>query len=219
MFDSIYDDARRRVCTLVADLTQAQLDTVVPGTPEWTARQVVAHLTGVACDAVAGRTEGMPGPSWTAPQVASREGRTLDDVIDEWAAAVPAVREGLAQRRFPLPIVHDVLTHEADLREAFRLGRLPADVVDAALPTIAKPVVAGVARDGALVVRAGRHQWRGGEGEPVAHLTVEPYELYRGLISRRSRAQMRTWAWTGDATRFVDALPIFGPRDDDQPVP
>lgn len=54
--------------------------------------------------------------------------------------------------------------------------------------------------------------------EPVAAVTVESYELYRGLISRRSRRQMRAWDWSGDVERYVDALPVFGPRDDDQPL-
>lgn len=220
VFDRIYDDARRRICDLADGLTSEQLDTRVPGTPEWTARQVVAHLTGVASDAVHGNRDGAPGPAWTAPQVARREGRALDDVVAEWAEHSPGVCDGIAQRRISLPIVHDVLTHEADLREAFGLGRLPDEVVDIALGTVAKPVVAGVTRDGgALTLRAGGREWTGGEGEPAAAVEIEPYELYRGLISRRSRAQMRRWTWSGDAERFVDALPVFGPRDDDQPRP
>ncbi len=196
----------------------------MPATPEWTARQVVAHLTGVASDSVHGRSEGAPSPGWTAPQVARREGRSLDEVVAEWAQAAPDVCEGIAQRRIPVPIVHDALTHEADLREAFGLGALPAEIVDVALPNVAKPIVARVARDGVLVVRAGEHEWRGGERErqggerETTVLTVEPYELYRGLISRRSRAQMRAWDWSGDIEGYVDALPVFGPRDDDQPV-
>jgi hypothetical protein len=30
---------------------------------------------------------------------------------------------------------------------------------------------------------------------------------------------MRAWDWKGDAAPYVDALPVFGPRDDDQPLP
>jgi len=222
MFDTIYDDARRRICELAAGLTSEQLDTTVPGTPEWTARRLLAHLAGVASDAVHGRTEGAPGPAWTGPQVAEREGRPLDEVVAEWAQVGPQVCAALAARRFPLQIVHDVLTHEADLRETFGLGRLPAEVVDAVLPTVAERRVHTVAGEdgGALLVRAGGQQYRGGtDGAEPTTLTVEPYELYRGLISRRSRTQMRAWDWSGDAERYVDALPVFGPRDDDQPVP
>jgi uncharacterized protein (TIGR03083 family) len=218
-FGRIYDDARHRIAHLARGLSETQLAATVPGTPDWTGRQVVAHLAGAASDAVHGRTEGMPGPGWTAPQVATREGRTLDQLLAEWSEVAPGVVEALAQRRLPLPIVHDVLTHEGDLREAFGLGPLPAEVVDAALPTVAKPVVQRASRHGALLVRAGEREWRGGDGDPAATLTVEPYELYRGLISRRSRAQIRAWDWTGDPEPFADALPVFGPRDDDQPVP
>ncbi|MGH3467675.1 MAG: maleylpyruvate isomerase N-terminal domain-containing protein [Thermocrispum sp.] len=90
-----------------------QLDTRVPATPEWTARQVLAHLAGVATDAVHGRTEGRPGPTWTAPQVTQREGRALDDITAEWAQTAPAVLDAIATRRIHPAIVHDVLTHEA----------------------------------------------------------------------------------------------------------
>ncbi|MGQ0576595.1 MAG: maleylpyruvate isomerase family mycothiol-dependent enzyme [Pseudonocardia sp.] len=220
MFDTIYDESRRRVCELAATLSPEQLDTTVPATPEWTARELVAHLAGVASDAVHGRTDGAPGPAWTAPQVADRAGRSVDELAAEWAEAGAQVRAALTERRMPLQIVHDALTHEADLREAFGLGPLPADVVERAVGSVAKAVVKGVAGEGALVVRAGGQEYRGGAGdaEPTT-LTVDSYELYRGLISRRSRTQMRAWDWSGDAERYVDALPVFGPRDDDQPLP
>ena len=84
------------------------------------------------------------------------------------------------------------------------------------LPKAAGAVVQGA---GALVVRAGEREWRGDDAAPEATLTVDPYELYRGVISRRSRAQMLAWEWTGDAEGYVDRLPVFGPRLDDQPVP
>jgi uncharacterized protein (TIGR03083 family) len=216
VFDTIYDDARRRVCALAAGLSEEQLASPVPATPDWTARQLVAHLVGVASDLVHGRRDGAGGPAWTSRQVAEREGRALDELVDEWAQDGPGVRDLIAQRRLPLQVVHDVLTHEADLREAFGLGRLPADIVDAVLPKAAGPVVQGA---GALVVRAGGREWCGGDAAPDATLTADPYELYRGMISRRSRAQMLAWDWTGDAECFVDRMPAFGPRHDDQPVP
>jgi len=220
VFATIYDDSRRRVCELAAGLSDEQLDTRVPATPEWTARQVVAHLTGCASDALHGRMDGAPGEAWTARHVTDREGRALDAVVAEWAEVGPLAKEALAERRMPVQLVHDVLTHEADLREAFGIGPLPVDVVEAALPKVARLLVAGAAKDGALVVTAGGHELRGGspDTEPTT-VTVGPYELYRGLFSRRSRAQMRAWAWSGDAERYVDRLPVFGPRDDDQPIP
>jgi hypothetical protein len=47
---------------------------------------------------------------------------------------------------------------------------------------------------------------------------VSPYEQFRAFFSRRSRTQMRAWG-TGLSAVELDELCIFGPREDDQPVP
>jgi len=47
---------------------------------------------------------------------------------------------------------------------------------------------------------------------------VPDYELFRAFFSRRSRAQTAAWN-TGLDQETLDGLGIFGPRDDDQPVP
>ena len=48
--------------------------------------------------------------------------------------------------------------------------------------------------------------------------TVPPYELFRAVFSRRSRDQMRAWD-VGLSEERLEEIPIFGARDDDQPVP
>jgi hypothetical protein len=53
----------------------------------------------------------------------------------------------------------------------------------------------------------------------VTELRADPYELFRGLLSRRSRAQMRAWDWAGNPEPYLSSLPAFGARDDDQPIP
>jgi uncharacterized protein (TIGR03083 family) len=217
VYDAVYDASRTRIGDLVRGLSPEELDTVVPGTPDWTARQVVAHVAGVAANAIDGRMEGWPGTEWTSAQVREREGHSLDEVLAEWAGTSDAVRAGIAERRIPLPIVHDVLTHEADLREAFGRGELPPAAVAAALGVLVRLVLRRV--QGPLLVRAGDHEWRAeGPGSPTV-VTVDRYDLFRGLMSRRSRAQMRAWHWDGDPAPYVDTLPVFGPRDDDQPAP
>jgi len=223
MFDTVYDASRRRTCAVATALTAGQLETVVPATPDWTARELLAHLAGVASDAVHGRLTGLPSPEQTAAQVRERAGRTLDEVLAEWAQAGPQVCQALAARRASLRIVHDVLTHEADLREAFGLGRLPDEAVAAVLGMTARAAVQSAAGDGALLVHVDGQEFHGGspDAEPTV-LRIGAYELYRGLLSRRARVQMRAWAWSGPeeaVVRHVDALPVFGPREDEQPIP
>ena len=63
-----------------------------------------------------------------------------------------------------------------------------------------------------VTVRAGDATYGGGGPE----VDVPPYELFRALLSRRSRSQIAVWA--GDALD-PDQVCVFGARDDDQPVP
>ena len=221
MFDVLYRNVRSRVTELAGSLTEEQLASPVAGSPRWTGRQVVAHLVGVAADMASGNLGGAPNQAWTAAHVEARNGRSLDELIAEWDEVGPVVEAGLADRTFgPIP-VFDALTHECDLRETFGLDRPPSQDVEAVACTAAKGTVKGFSGPGTLVVRAGEHEWTGGGGEPRTVLTVELYELFRGLISRRSRRQMRAWQWDcdGDPDELIERLPVFGARDDDQPVP
>ncbi len=219
MFDAVYRDARARIAALARELTGPELDSVIPGSPEWTARDVVAHLTGVAADTVAGHLAGAPGPSWTAPQVEQRRGVALADVLAEWDEAGPGVEAAVTERRASLAVVFDVLCHEADLHEGLGRGRPPAAGWEPAVAVLAKQTAKGVDGPGSLVLHAAGETHRGGDREPVTELRADPYELFRGLLSRRSRAQMRSWDWVGDPEPYLESLPAFGPRDDDQPVP
>ena len=214
--DAVYRETRGRIAELAGGLTDDELASALPGCPEWTAHDLLAHVAGVAADVVAGRVEGAPGPDWTAAQVTRRKGHPVADILAEWAENGPHIEAGLAARQISSRIVFDVLTHEGDLREG--LGRPPADGWQPVLGLLAKQVVRRTT--GTLVIHmAGGDTFRGGEGEPVTELTVDPYELFRGLGSRRSRAQMRAWSWSGDPAPYLEALPVLGPRDDDQPIP
>ena len=221
MFDALYRNSRMRVTELVRSLTEEQLERTVAGSPKWTGRQVLGHMVGVAADIAAGNLEGAPQEYWTAAQVDARRGRSPEDLLAEWAEVGPVVEAGLADRSIGPVTVYDLLTHECDLRETYGLGRPPQDEVDAVVGTATKGVVKRFEGPGTLVVRSGGNEWTGGEGQPRTVLTVEPYELLRGLISRRSRSQMRAWRWEGDGDPdgVIENLPVFGARDDDQPVP
>jgi uncharacterized protein (TIGR03083 family) len=221
MFDVFYRGSRSRVAELARSLTEEQLATRVAACPEWTARQLVAHLVGVAADISSGNMAGASQSSWTAAQVQSRSDRSLEELFKEWDEVGPVVEAGLADQSFSPILVFDVITHEADLRETFGLGRPPASDVDAVVQAVGAGVLQRFDGPGTLVVRAGEHEWTGSEGEPRTVVTVEPYELLRGLISRRSRRQMRAWQWEsdGDPDAVIEKLPVFGARDDDQPVP
>jgi hypothetical protein len=190
---ALYRENVAAVSALAGGLTEEQLATTVPGTPAWNVREVLAHLAGGASDAVTGRMENAPSPEWTARHVGERRGIPVADLVAELGSHQDAVAQSVDGNPRPA-LVWDVAVHHADLHEALGLGTLAEPlwlpIVDALGPRIAPELVG----------------------------TVPPYELFRALFSRRSRAQVRSWDDALSAEQ-VDAIGIFGPRDDDQPVP
>jgi uncharacterized protein (TIGR03083 family) len=183
------------ITRLANDLDGAQLATTVPGSPDWTVHDVLAHLAGGPADALAGRMEGAPGPEWTARHVAERRARPVAELTGEMAANQDAVAESTVDNPRPA-IVWDVAVHHADLHEALELGVPPEEMW--------APVLAAVA------------PMKFGATQPPAD--IEEYELFRAIFSRRSRTQMQAWGLPLSPDQ-LDDLCIFGPREDDQPVP
>lgn len=191
----LYREHVSAVTALAGDLTDEQLETTVPGTPAWTVHDLLAHLAGGSSDAVTGRMEGAPGPEWTARHVAERRGLPVGDLLEELRSHQDAVAAAAAQDPRPA-IVWDIAVHHADVHEALGLGLMP--------DRLWEPVLAGVA---AMKL--------GSAGIPE---DVDHYELFRALFSRRSRTQMQAWGLPLSPEQ-LDELCLFGPREDDQPVP
>jgi uncharacterized protein (TIGR03083 family) len=192
---ALYRDNVAAVAALAGDLTEEQLSATVPGTPAWTVRDVLAHLAGGPSDAVTGRMDGAPGPEWTARHVGERHHLPVTELIAEMKSHQDAIAESTVDNPRPA-IVWDIAVHHADLHEA--LGR------PALAPELWEPVLATVAP-----------MKFGAAGVPE---DVDGYELFRAIFSRRSRTQMQAWGLPLSPEQ-LDELCIFGPREDDQPVP
>ncbi|MCW2790904.1 MAG: hypothetical protein JWO76_2 [Nocardioides sp.] len=206
----LYRDNVAALAALAQGLTEDQLGTHLPATPAWTVHDVYAHLAGGPADALAGRMEAAPGPEWTARHVGERAGLPVEVLVDEIRANEDAVAASVVDNPSPA-LVWDLTVHHADVHEALDLGRPPErlwrPVLDALAPRLLSGAPAEVS-SGDLTVGAG--------GPPV---TVAPYELFRSLFSRRSRAQMRAWGAPALDDELLAGICVFGPRDDDQPVP
>lgn len=191
----LYRENVAAVIALAGDLDDDQLATTVPASPAWTVRDVLAHLAGGPADVASGRMDGAPGPEWTARHVGERRGLAVDDLTAEMRANEDAIAESTVDNPRPA-IVWDIAVHHADLHEALGLGIPPERLWT---PVLGAAVAMKLAAT----------------GMPEQ---VEPYELFRALFSRRSRTQMQAWGLPLSAEQ-LDDLCIFGPREDDQPVP
>jgi uncharacterized protein (TIGR03083 family) len=183
------------VTSLAEGLTDDELATRVPATPEWTVREVLAHLAGSPADALSGRMDGAPGPEWTARHVGERAGRSTEDLVAEIRGSVDGVVASLEGNERPA-LVWNAAVHHADLHEALGKGAPPepmwGPVVESMRPSLG--------------------------ANAAAFAGVSDYELFRAFFSRRSRSQLAAWGTALDQAT-LDDLGLFGARDDDQPVP
>jgi uncharacterized protein (TIGR03083 family) len=194
---AMYAAARVRIGSLVSDEVG---DLHVAATPAWTVHDVVAHLTGVVDDALAGNMEGVTTDPWTAAQVERGRGRTIAEMVDGWNEKAPFVEAVLSspEGASRAAAVFDVHTHECDLLTA--LGRpiaVPADVLT---------WIVGEFREGfaARVAEAGL---------PPVTVEAPEIEIFRSRLGRRTAAEVRAYGWSSDPEPYLDRWFVFGVAD------
>lgn len=203
-----YLAVKERIAGLV---NGAGADRRVPSTPSWTICEVAAHLTGLCEDWVAHRLDDYASPAWTDAQVARFADRSVAEVLKCWDRASESFA-ALADDPVMGPPARwafgDAVTHEADIRGALGLGRVPDDVVAAALKgSIARwrQVVAGSNAPALLLRVPDLRDWWLGDPDDADAIVVEvsAYEVFRALAGRRSEGQVRTWRWSGDPDPYL----------------
>ncbi|PWD51413.1 hypothetical protein C8046_12870 [Serinibacter arcticus] len=203
----LYADAVERVATLAAGVDERVGRRAVPATPAWTVHDLLGHLAGAATDVVDGRLDGSPGRSWTNRQVVERRSRTTAELASELRASAGRMPAGTLTAAGPTP-VWDLLTHEADLREALDLPRAPAATWELLLPLVVA-VIGGRPRVRGFEVRTTQASWRVGVPTALVTLDGDDYELLRILFSRRSTEQI---ARVSDGVGLLEPVALFGPR-------
>jgi uncharacterized protein (TIGR03083 family) len=215
---SVYAAGRARVTELVTSLDPDQEKAPVPACPEWCVHDVLAHLTGVCADVMAGNIEGVATDPWTAAQVERRRDVPLDEIVKEWSETAPQV-EAMAEHfpgRAADQWVADLTTHEHDVRGALaEPGARDSDGLAVGLDfLVSMGMAASIESRGLppLRVIAGRREWVVGGDEEAAgnQLEGEPFELFRAMTGRRSPSQIRAYAWTCDPDVYLAAFD-FGP--------
>ena len=208
----LYRETRERVVALVSGLDEEALDRQVPACPLWSVRDVLAHLTAVAEDAVAGRLTGVPTEADTAIQVARFRGRPVPEIIAIWTEVAAAFERVVGKARVWSALI-DVTSHEHDIRTA--VGRPGARDTEAVWHT-AQELLRGLRPPVPLHVAVEDGEFTlGPDGEPPLGLTTTRFEALRWRMGRRSQAQLAALDWSGDPAPVIDHLAIFGPAERD----
>jgi uncharacterized protein (TIGR03083 family) len=221
-----YQDARHRVTELLAKAP----DTVVPATPGWMVRDVVAHLAGLAEDWVNGHLDAYASEEWTAAQVSARADRSPGSLAAEWAhhadelesllrdPAASGLPEPLITAFGPVPaiawpdiIVTDLALHEHDICGAIGI----AGARDSLAVRIAMRSHVGLLRFiGAARQLPNLLLWPTdhdttypiGRGDADVVLTAPLFELFRATGGRRSQAQIAAMDWSDEPGPWAQHL-------------
>jgi uncharacterized protein (TIGR03083 family) len=229
MYAEAYRRGHDRVVTFMAD-RDAEIN--VPATPDWTAADVVRHLTGLAVDLTSGVVEGYASDPWTARQVAERQEMTLAEVIAEWSEATDAAAEKLddpegagfpervdsgagsfSRDVLPAMAISDILHHEFDLRNAYgdTAGR---DIMDIHFATAGhvRSIRSLFSANDLETIRIESTDsgmgWDIGYGAPVAVMRAPSFQIMRAIGGRRTKAEIRAMGWEGDPEPYLDSMVI-----------
>ena len=189
-----YRESRLRIVDLVSAGPE---DLVVPGTPEWTVHDVVAHLAGTTEDAVTGNLKGVSTDPWTAAQVERGRSKTLAELIAMWDEYAPLIEGFLSSPEggSVYRAVIDVVTHEADLLNARgRSVGLPGDVLAWAGDIARRDFAEGVQKSGL----------------PPVDVRTNDFEWFRGRLGRRTEEEVCAYEWSANPRMYLDQWFIFG---------
>jgi hypothetical protein len=196
---------------LARSLDDAAWATTVPCTPDWTARDVLSHVSGIPDDAAAGRMDGAPGEAWTAAQVERNRSFRVGELLERWAEQAPTFAELIEQiDQYRPPI--DCHSHEHDIRQMLGApGSRSNVVVDQALfSEVDAPVAIAIEFEDGSTVNTGD----AGAETAVTLRGATRFELFRSRLGRRSRQQVRSYDWHGsdaDIEAVIDRWFSFGP--------
>ena len=211
---AVYAGCSARIAEFAGTLDDDQLGRRVAGTPDWTVIELLSHLVGGPVDVVAGNLEGVATPPWTKAQVEARRGRSVDELMAEWAGVRDPVldvcRSGVANA-----LSFDIATHEQDLRAALGLVPLPDDqALDLVASGMAGRAVREASKAGLAPLQIGDGDgWSVGDPGGVS-VTAPKLELFRVVTGRRSARQVSALDWQGDAAPYLAMLSPFGPLGD-----
>lgn len=211
----LYPELRNRVIALVRSLNDEELNRTVPLTAEWTVAEVVAHVSGLNADVVAGAREGLGTDERTAAQVSSRASMTPVEVCDEWLGYDQVLRATTAE--IPLMeqrLAADLVIHLHDMQHA--LGH-PIEEGDAATISAAHVYAmrsperwAGLSGIN-VAIELNDGYWAGpDDGSADVTLRATPYDFLRSVAGRRSRRQVEALGWSTSAAAVLDHFSPYG---------
>jgi len=202
--------AQARVVELVEGIPAAEAARRVPACPDWSVRDLLAHVVGYSTDVLAGREADDHDARWTQAQVDARAGRGTAPLIAEWRGNTGPLRAWMAEHGVrPL---NDVVIHEQDLRGALGIpGAHDTAALSALRDRFAGRVADAVAAAGLAPLGMRGGTWSHGPEDAAVVVRAPDFDLARAVVARRSADQLRSWTVRGDVEPYLDCFATLGP--------
>ncbi len=205
-----YAACRGRVRELLSGVSEFQAGVIVPACPDWTVRNLSAHLAGVCRDLAERNLPTGDVQAWVDRQVTERAERSVASLLDEWDEFGPAFEAMIVARPDRTGgLLYDVVAHEHDAASALGLiGDRTSDGIHLSVDIIAAMIDADLGKAGLPAVRFtdGTRTWEVGQGQVGFTMEGDIFELMRALGSRRSIHQLQAMTHTGDLDRFLPGI-------------
>jgi hypothetical protein len=199
------------VIELLESVDAGELESFVPATPDWRARDVLAHMAGTCSDLVQGNLDGVGTDPWTKLQVDARHERTVEELVAEWGESGD-VLEGLVDDAAVQGLLFDTVAHEHDLRHGLaHPGARDSEAMRLAFDWW-RTVLVALDRPLRIETEWGTVAYTAGDASSSARTTA--FDLLRATTGRRSAEEIKAWEWTG-APRpdLIVSGPPFAIRD------
>lgn len=216
-FAAVYATSRDELVAQLRSMNDADAAVVVPACPEWTVKDVAAHVAGLVADLLAGHKPPLGTPEMTSRQVDERAGMTLAEVCDEWLANADGIAAIMAETPLlAMGLTADLAVHHGDIAEAVgAVSEPPPRAVAVAceryMPLLQERVAERL--DIALTVTLDEQVWSPAAGATPRSLSATRVDALRSVTGRRTRAEVESMlTWDGDAADILDgALLQYGP--------
>lgn len=212
-----YAHVRDELIAALAELDDAAMAQRVPSCPEWTVKDIVAHLCGLNAEKLSGVQGSLGIDEATVRQVAGRSAMTLAEVVTEWQShTIPIATLMTDDEYIATAFLADLVIHVYDLVEV--LGQ-PTSAAAAAtpmsahryVPLLQERVAERVSVALTVELTDGTSWPAPGNGRAVT-LRATPHDFLRGVTGRFTRAQVESLDWSTDPAEILDqAWNQYGP--------
>ena len=203
--------AYERVRDLLSGVDAQRAATRVPACPDWTVRELLAHMVGLGADVARNDEPDDHNSVWTQRQVDERRDRSVADLLEEWATIVEPLQRWMRDNTSrPLG---DIVIHEQDLRGALRVPGAKDTAGLAALRDRMVGDFGAEVQDLAPVALIG-DEWSwcssGAPEDAAVVVRASDFDLTRALMTRRSESQLRGWTERGDIGPYLPGFSGLG---------